>query len=356
MTLSTEYIVFVVGIATFLSGLLVCKILRVLAIKYQFVDKPGGRKQHLEPVPPVGGVCIFTVFFSFQILFSIFDMPILPVAVNAALFIILILGVLDDKYEVDARAKFFIHFVVAGLIVWGTEARVTHLGDLFGAGDVGLGWFSSSFTVMCIVYVINAVNMMDGLDGLAGGNSLIILGWFGLAAFIGGDHNAVVLLSILYGGICAFLFYNARSPWRDHAKIFLGDAGTMALGVIIAWFAINLSQGPKTVLNSISVAWIIALPIIDAFGVFLNRLLRRQSLFSPDHSHFHHHFIKARWSVGRCVAIILLWSFFLGSIGFFAPMFHFPLYLLGFGWVILWIGHAALTYQSESFSKLIAAR
>lgn len=363
----------VLVLASLAMGMIITEGLRRFALRIGFVDRPGGRKHHAEPVPPIGGVAIFLTFFLMQLIGPICvsimgaAAPLssswashegLPWNVNLAVGMILLLGILDDKWEVDARLKFLIHFIVAGILVMGAGVRIDTLGNLFGTGDLDLGWFAVPFSIMCIVYIINAVNMMDGLDGLAGGNSVIILGWFTLATVTGADGALITsilpqLLPLL-GALLAFLMFNARAPWRKRASVFLGDAGTMAIGVMIAWFAISLSQGAHAVLQPISVAWIIALPIIDAFGVFLTRLLRGKKLFTPDHSHFHHHFIKAKWGVGACVCVILSWSLLLGAVGFLGTKWGWPTSLLGYGWVALWLSHALLAYKGEKFSRILS--
>ena len=268
--------------------------------------------------------------------------------------IILIVGLIDDIWEVEARIKFAVHFLVATILVVGGGAQITSLGNLLGFGEMNLGWASIPFSIACVVYIINAVNMMDGLDGLAGGNTLIIFLWFGLSAVLHG-YGAGVLESVLFcSGLLGFLFFNARSPWRAHATVFLGDAGSMGIGVMIAWYAIILSQAPHQVIEPVSVAWVIALPIIDAFGLLVARLKDKKPPFAPDRRHFHHHFINAGFGVGPSVYTILAWSTLLGGVGVFGVAAGIPQSILGWAWVILWLSHAALTIHSEQFIRLLS--
>lgn len=324
---------------------LVCK----LAGRAGFLDNPEGRKQHEVPVPPLGGITIFTIFL---MIMSVLGG--LPWAVFGALALMLVVGIVDDARGMNAKLKFALHFTSAFVMVLGGGAQLHSLGNLLGLGDVTLGFFAIPFSIACVVYVQNAVNMMDGVDGLAGGYSLIVFGWLLVAAIGGAYDDIVVQISILMACLSGFLVYNMRSPIRSRAIIFLGDAGSMALGLMIAWFAITLSQQPYAVINPASVAWLIALPIFDSFALLVARLKDGKHPFAPDRRHFHHHFIHAGFSAGQTTFLILAYSILLGSIGFFAPRMGVPDFVLGWGWVALWAGHTALTIHADQFIRLLA--
>jgi len=323
---------------------LVCK----LADRAGFVDRPEGRKQHDTPVPPLGGAVIFSVFLVFMTVFGH-----LPWALFLALALILVLGIVDDAWEVNAKLKFVLHFMAAFIMVIGAGAQIQSLGNLLGFGNITLGWMAIPFSVACVVYIQNAVNMMDGVDGLAGGNCFIIFAWFLGALMLSGATNIAPELPILMACLAGFLVHNMRSPLLKHARIFLGDAGSMALGLMIAWYAITLSQGDHAVISPISVAWIIALPIVDSFGLLVTRLKERRPPFDPDRRHFHHHFAGAGFNPSQTTRIILMYSAVLGAIGFCGMKLGVPEYILGWGWIALWIGHAVLTIQSERFIRLL---
>ena len=238
------------GIFVVLAIPLVCK----LAVRAGFMDVPHGRKQHDVPVPPLGGFVIFSVFLMAMALFG----GLLP-AVFSALGLILVVGLIDDAYEVHPKIKFAVHFTAAFLVVLAGKAQLHSLGDLLGFGDMSLGVFAIPFSVACVVYIQNAINMMDGVDGLAGGISLIMFAGLWGAAFLEQNNQVAFQLLVLMACLSGFLMYNMRSPFLPRAKIFLGDAGSMALGIMIAWYAITLSQGPHSVIHPVSVAWMLAL-------------------------------------------------------------------------------------------------
>jgi UDP-GlcNAc:undecaprenyl-phosphate GlcNAc-1-phosphate transferase len=349
MEASLYYIAF--PLLALVMTLALMPLVRRVALRAGFVDEPGGRKQHDEAVPPIGGLVVFSVF---MILLSFIDADIGSVkAYYAALMLILVTGVIDDSRGVSALLKFLIHFTAAFLLVVPGGAQIETLGNILGMGEFRLGWASIPFSIACVVYIINAINMMDGLDGLAGGLGLIILIWLMAACGVSGRWDAFNELALLAGALVGFLYFNMRHPFRKRATVFLGDAGSMALGLTIAWFCIGLSQGDRPVIAPVSVAWVIALPIIDAFGLLVARLKEGKHPFHPDRRHFHHHFLNAGFTVGQSTARILFISACLGGIGFFGLTLGIPEGLLGWLWMALWIGHACLVMRPDPFVRLL---
>jgi UDP-GlcNAc:undecaprenyl-phosphate GlcNAc-1-phosphate transferase len=176
------------------------------------------------------------------------------------------------------------------------------LGDLSPSGNVvTLGWFAIPFTVFATVGVINAVNMSDGLDGLAGGLTLVTVGGFIVATTVFGNGKDLQFLSCLAAGISAFLLFNITVPGVRRALIFLGDSGSMFLGLAIAWIAIRFSQGPDAVISPAATLWLVALPIYDAVCMTGRRFLRKRPIFGADKEHLHHVFLLAGFTVTETV-------------------------------------------------------
>jgi UDP-GlcNAc:undecaprenyl-phosphate GlcNAc-1-phosphate transferase len=340
-------------LCAFLACVLAIPLIRSLALNMDFVDAPGARKVHKRPVPPIGGIVIFAVFGAAAPIIHTPDKPF--VALLLALTPIVITGAVDDYRGVPAGVKFAIHFLTAGIVVFGGDVVIHDLGDLLGLGVVQFGWFAPLFTICCIVYLINALNMLDGLDGLAGGTSLVVLIWYMIAAIIGGAQGMLGLMALLMVVLAAFLVYNMRHPLRDKACVFLGDAGSMGLGLVLAWFAIVLSQGGAGVLAPVSVAWILALPIIDAFALFALRLSQGRHPFSPDRRHLHHHFLDAGFSVAQATGIILCIGAIFGGLGYLGAEAGLPVPVLGWGWIALWLGHAVLVRHPAPFIRHLRA-
>ncbi len=325
---------------------------RRAAIRFDFVDKPGGRKDHAEPVPPIGGLVVFPVFMVASLLAGA-DMDVYW-PLFAALALILVTGAVDDYRHIQPWIKFMIQFVAAFLIVLPGGAQVFELGDMFGFGPIGLGLLSVPFSVFCVVLLINAVNLMDGLDGLAGGQGLVMFGWLKIACALGGAWQVFGILCALDAALLGFLYYNMRHPLREKASVFLGDAGSMALGLVLAWYVITLSQGVEPVLLPVSVAWIVALPVMDACGQFVRRMKEGRHPFDPDRGHFHHHFIAAGFSPGRATALILLVSVVFGAIGYGGILLGIPAPVLMIAWLGYWVVHMMISLKPQGFIVVLS--
>ena len=349
MSLATAFII----LLAFAISLAAIPVVRRLALHMDFVDAPGERKRHKMPVPPIGGLVIFGVFCAATPL--IYPLDQASGALLAALGVIVVTGVFDDYRGVPASLKFLIHFLAAGIVVFGGDVVIHDLGNLLGVGSIEFGQFAPLFTLCCIVYLINALNMLDGLDGLAGGKSMIILIWYMIAAAASGAEDILALMGLLAAVLLAFLVYNMRHPLRRRACVFLGDAGSMGLGVILAWLAVVLSQGKTVVLAPVSVAWILALPIIDAFALFALRLSQGRHPFDPDRRHMHHHVLDAGFTVAQATSIILCIGATLGAIGYLGLKGGVPAPVLGWGWIVLWLGHAVLVRYPAPFIRWLRA-
>lgn len=323
-----------------------------IAHKAGLVDDPGGRKHHEGSVPLVGGLVIFPVFMVITLLSGVDLVYVWPLFV--ALGMLLAVGVLDDMTDVPAWPKFATQISAAILIVTSGHAELLRLGDLFGFGTVFTGFMSVPFSVAAVALLINSINLMDGLDGLAAGKSFIVTFWLMLACAMAGEWAPFWGLGILLACIGGFLAYNMRSPFRGKASVFLGDAGSMALGLTLAWFCIGLTQEPDPVLTPISIAWIVALPVIDACGQFARRVSEGRHPFSPDRGHFHHHFVHAGIPVGRSTAYILLLGFVLGGVGVIGILIGIPQFVLTFAWIALLFSHMALSYRPEKYIAIIS--
>lgn len=322
-----------------------------LAHKVGLVDDPGGRKHHEGSIPLVGGLVIFAVFIVITLLSGASFMHFWPL--YAGLALILFVGVLDDRFEMAAWPKFLAQISAAMLIVVMGDAELVRLGNLFGLGTVFTGWFSIPFSIAAVVLLINAINLMDGLDGLAAGKSFIVVLWLMIACALVGEWPPFWLLATLLACIGGFLFYNMRHPLRGKATVFLGDAGSMALGLTLAWFCIGLTQEPDPALTPISIAWIVALPVIDACGQFARRVSEGRHPFSPDRGHFHHHFVHAGIPVGHSTVYILLLGFVLGGVGIVGILIGIPQFILTIGWIALLFSHIALSSKPERYITII---
>jgi UDP-GlcNAc:undecaprenyl-phosphate GlcNAc-1-phosphate transferase len=201
--------------------------------------------------------------------------------------------------------------------------------------------------------LINAINLIDGLDGLAGGKSFIALFWMFIPAAMTGIAYPALSIAILMGALAAFLVYNMRNPLRRKANVFLGDAGSMALGLSLAWFGMRLGWGLHPVITPISVAWILALPIMDTCAQFARRVAQGRHPFSADRNHFHHHFVNVGITVGQATAIMTALGFILGLIGVGGMLLGVPEFVLAYTWIALLFLHMYMNMRPARLRRLI---
>lgn len=346
-----QYSDFLWFLASFFAVVVCVPLFAVFATRVGLVDKPGGRKVHEGAIPLVGGLCIFPVFITGSIL--VHDIGLAQWPLYVALTVLLVTGAVDDRFHIHSLIKFAMQFLAAILVVFFGCAELKGLGDLFGFGEFNLGIISSIFSVVAIVLLINAVNLMDGLDGLAGGIGFIILGWMLFTAVLG---ETVYMLSIilLMGALTGFLFYNMRSPWRKSASIFMGDAGSMSLGLMVGWYAIHLSPVEARVIEPMAVAWVLAVPIWDECAQFYRRVLDGRHPFSPDRGHLHHHFLHAGLNDERAVWTIMLLVFLSGGFGVVGFAIGVPLPVLTIFWIVGILVHMHLSKDIGRYPKIIA--
>ena len=287
------------------------KILLPVSIRIGLTDKPGGRKKHGSVTPVIGGIAIFLGLGITALLFSF------PLNAYRGFFaggaILLFFGALDDMHELSAKKKLLAQFGAAFMMCFWGHHVIASLGALWGSSLI-LHGFSIPFTVLCTIASINAVNMIDGFDGLSG--SLILselLMFLGVALYCHKSQD-IILLLMLISSIVGFLWFNFPIKNRA-ARIFMGDAGSMFWGFVVVWFAITVTQYGKHI-NPITVVWIIALPMFDMVRLFVERIKDKKSPFQPDRRHLHHLLeVNIKDKSLLCLSVSML-SLSLGGLGF----------------------------------------
>lgn len=303
-------------VITFMSIPTIVKISK----RKNLMDEPGIRSSHLRKIPNLGGIALF---FSIAVCASIFAYELFDLYkfLFASLVVLLYIGVMDDIVVVRAYKKLVAQIVVSVFIVIFSDVRVRSLFGLFGVYELNY-LFSVLFTIGTFVILINAFNLIDGIDGLAGGYSILCSAFFGISYFRLGSYNypLVILAVVMIGAVLAFLYYNL-SNFRAK-KIFMGDTGSMLLGFLLAFTAIcfidifidkELRNVPRYHLRSapvIAVA-ILILPIVDTLNVIFVRLVNRKSLFEADKNHIHHKVLKLNITHRRASFYIMLYYMFI---------------------------------------------
>jgi UDP-GlcNAc:undecaprenyl-phosphate GlcNAc-1-phosphate transferase len=220
-------------------------------------------------------------------------------------------------HDLSAFAKLALQCAAALLMAsWG-GVYVAELGDLFGlGGPLALGNFAIPFTLVCVLGIINGINMTDGIDGLAAGLTLVSLLAFATLFAELKLPSYLLIVSILIGAVVGFLCFNLRHPLRPQANIFLGDAGSMALGFALCWFAVSLTRVSGTTrVPPIAIVWLIAVPLLDMGVVILRRALSGKSPLAADREHLHHLLLRAGFSYAATTWTLLLANVICAGVG-----------------------------------------
>src|SRR4029079_862223 len=266
---------------------LVARALAPVADRIGLADLPGGRKKHAGRIPLTGGIGMFAGFFVAVMASGLIAGHTLSLLV--ALFLLVSGGAADDMRDISHQSKFLVQLTAALLMTSWAGVQVQQLGNLFGFGPLNLYQWAIPFSVVCALGVINAINMVDGLDGSAGGVSIVATLALAYAALAQGLAAQALLLLLLGAAVAGFLVWNMRFPGvRSQARVFMGDSGSMMLGLALCWFSIDLTQGEGRSLPPIVCMWILAVPLLDMARVMFVRIRKRISMFEADREHLHH--------------------------------------------------------------------
>lgn len=296
------------------------KILKLAKVK-DLVDNPNARKLQKLPVPVLGGLAVF-FGVAFGMLASSTMTNLWALApVFTAMVIMLYVGGLDDMLSLSAKTRFGVELVVILLLCLGTDGWVDSLHGLWGIGQFSL-FIAVPLTLFAGVGIINAINMIDGVNGLSSGLCMWCSFIFGFALLKSGDVADAVLALCMTAALIPFWLHNV---FGRTSKMFIGDSGTMVLGVLMAWFVIQILRHDTVIwwteIKEVSlVAFclaVLAVPVADTIRVMIGRIRKGKSPFSPDKTHLHHMFIKFGMShaittatiVGIDIVIALLWYF-----------------------------------------------
>lgn len=295
-------------------------VLRRIAPRLGLLDQPGGRKAHKGAIPLVGGLAMF-VGFAFALLMLDTGLHTLRALIAGATLMVVV-GVLDDMHELSSSSRFIVQIASALMMIYWGGVELLDLGKLVSDETLYLGWWSVPLTVFATVGVINALNMVDGVDGLAGSVALVSSLALALAAVVNGNETAALVLGLLASVLAAFLLLNLRLPWQPRATVFMGDAGSMFLGFVLAWFLIDLAQGEGRAISPAAALWLLGVPLIDTVTMMLRRILKKRSPFAPDREHFHHVLLLAGFSPSIALAIIVGASLGMAAFGLAAHWMH----------------------------------
>ena len=317
-------------ITAFLTSLISLIILRPLAIKYNLVDYPTERKNHTGNIPLVGGVCVFFGLIAPYFLFIEFDEFSSTLLITASL--ILIHGVWDDFANLKAETKMALQVFLSAIMIYVTDVKLHSFGDLFGVSyPLELGTLSIPITIIAVIALTNAINMIDGLDGLAAG--IVLLAITGLICFnltLEFSPFTSILLAVA-SALLPFIIFNI-APYPK-IKVFLGDGGSLFLGYIISWALIYSAENINNFTPSFAL-WCVAIPLFDFFTVIIIRIVKKHSLMIARKDHIHHFLENLGFSKKLILLLIVSSGLTILLIGNLIennfPALSFPVFLILF--------------------------
>lgn len=298
----------VFALCVLLASVLIPQIL-LIAYQRKLFDEVDERKIHKGLIPRLGGIAFVPVILlsiALTIAANIisglpqfgnvfFNNSLLMIALFCSLQLLYLVGIADDLIGIKYRAKFVVQIVCTVLLIsagcWFTTL----------AGSLGIEnmppWMGMPFTAIVIVFIINAMNLIDGIDGLASGLSSIATGIYGISFLLLGEYAYAIISLASLGVLCPFFYYNVFGDVKKHSKIFMGDTGSLTIGLILSMLGIKLFTYPYDPVLNFQPAVLAFSPLIipsfDVLRVYLVRIRQHHSPFLPDKNHIHHKFLAA---------------------------------------------------------------
>ena len=311
---------FLVQLLAVIFSLYFVPAIRKLASVKKLTDSPSARKSHKTEVPVLGGVAVYLAA-SFAMLIIAYIFPSKIETSKFFLFgfssmFLLFIGVLDDIVGLKPMHKLIFQLLVSIVLIHNIPLYVSDMQGLFGFSEIS---HIPSLLLSIFIYVvfINMLNLIDGIDGLASGISSVAFLFFGYVAFLDSNHYNMLVSMAGVGCLVPFLYYNMFSG----KKIFLGDNGSLVLGVVLGYLCLDYISTNNTADlllfggNKIIVLMsLFSYPLVDTLRVFVVRILRKRSPFSADRNHIHHHLLRLGFSHSKATLVVILYTFFITSV------------------------------------------
>lgn len=305
--------------------------LRPVAITLDLVDRPGGRKRHSGEVPIIGGIAMFIGFLTGLVVLGIANQFI--AGIIASLSLLIIVGIIDDATGVPAFVRVMIQVIAICTTIFSAHLMIYSLGNPFGVGELRLGPFALVGTLVVALTVVNAYNLVDGADGLAG--TLALIAFAGVALVGGVGSESGVLSLVLAGAVVGYLVFNFPMRANRRIRTFMGDAGSTLIGFMVFWMVLGISQGDSRLISPVAGLWLASIPVYDLLTCFVRRLIKKKSPFAPGRDHFHHTLRRGGFGGIQKLAILAGLQLVYAVVGIGASVIGVPDYAIFTLWSIL---------------------
>lgn len=285
------------------------KVLKIAILK-NIMDNPDERKIQRVPVPVLGGAAVFFgMLVAFAVAATIYDVSNM-FAMVCVMMIMLYIGTIDDIIDLSPWVRFIIEIIVVLMLVFSDGSSIDNFHGLWGIGILP-DFVAIPLTVFACVGIVNAINLIDGVNGLSSGYCIVTCLIFGLAFLLTGDVGRASLAILSIGALIPFIFHNV---FGKKSKMFIGDGGTMMMGIIMSSFVINALKSHSTIAAAVPenfgmvafVLAVLAIPVFDTLRVMTARIVRGGSPFSPDKTHLHHLLLDYHFSHIGTTAVEIL--------------------------------------------------
>ncbi|MCF6453901.1 UDP-N-acetylglucosamine--undecaprenyl-phosphate N-acetylglucosaminephosphotransferase [Vibrio sp. MMG022] len=272
----------------FFSSFATLFLMRKVARTVGLVDKPNERKLHEGAVPLIGGISICIVLVQFLTFKpEVIEYSWLYVS---SIITLTLVGAIDDKVDLSFKIRMAVQAGLSLIMINVAGIELHSLGNMFGFGEISLGWSGVVITVLAVIGAINAFNMVDGIDGLLGGLSIVTFGALAYLLQVDAQHGLAYLCVVIIVAMLPYIFMNLGILGRER-KVFMGDAGSMMIGFTVIWLLLGVSQSEgKSLMRPVTALWLIAVPLMDMAAIMIRRVRRGDSPFKPDREHLHHIF------------------------------------------------------------------
>ncbi|HCG6789358.1 TPA: UDP-N-acetylglucosamine--undecaprenyl-phosphate N-acetylglucosaminephosphotransferase [Vibrio parahaemolyticus] len=306
----------------FFSSFTTLFLMRKVAKRIGLVDKPNSRKLHDGVIPLVGGISICLVLAQY--------LTFRPETIEHSwlyllcIAVLTLVGAIDDKIDLSFKIRMGVQATLSIIMMKVAGIELHSLGNMFGIGEISLGWSGTLVTILAVIGAINAFNMVDGIDGLLGGLSIITFGALAFLLQVDSQHGPAYLCIVIIVAMLPYIFMNLGVLGRER-KVFMGDAGSMMIGFTVIWLLLGVSQTEGTpLMRPVTALWLIAVPLMDMAAIMIRRIRRGDSPFKPDREHLHHIFQRLGLGPRQTLVTICLISAMYASFGIYGEATNIP--------------------------------
>ena len=322
-------------------------LLRPFALRVGLVDIPNNRKLHKGHIPLIGGIAMY-IAAVVGIFVSPFELSQYKYFLLSSSIVILF-GSLDDYRSMSISLRLIFQLLVSLILVVIGDVQIHSLGNLLGGGEIILSEWTNLFSVLALIFAMNAVNMSDGMHGLAGGNSLITYIAIIYLSLGSTSYENLLVLCLFCSILPVFLMHNLCLGIHESKRVFMGDAGSMLLGLVASIALIDFSQGENRSFSPVIALWLFGIPLFEMVITIFRRFFSGNSPFAPDLFHLHHLLIGLGYDKNTLMLIIGV-SFSMALVGVLGEINGVSEFVMFYGFLLTFVSY--VIFYVMSFRKI----